>query len=386
MIIKRKIIDISSVMSGINWDIYGVGPGYSQSTSDKELANFKLEITGFNYNDLLFYLNVLKRKLEGNKRIVKINIEANEYTNFFTEKEKIGIYPNDRNMALQGIDKLTFYQNLFEYKVNKNPNFNTIIANKYTSFYISPEDFDFDIWYYQNTNSLYNQITKLKDNTTTINSQYASPVFRNNQEYIKWVSFDFLGNNRFASSAIKKIIEDMNNNVLPLGFKCKLSKVQNSIDVESKNYSYSILFYLTIVYIIASIFMESLIAPLKIIYCTCLSFVGIFIASIHYNINFDIGGYASFFTISFFMLTILIYTYFLSKKGRGIGIVLLKISSVVLISAVAIITMLIPFMLLEETTFFWRSYCICTIGGIIFSVLNIFFIVPAILSPLKKSN
>ena len=73
-ILKNRMIAFSTEMSGINWDIYGVGQGFSQNLDENSTPTFNVLMYGYNYNELERQATMLKKRLEVHPRIQEVNI------------------------------------------------------------------------------------------------------------------------------------------------------------------------------------------------------------------------------------------------------------------------------------------------------------------------
>ncbi|MBX2894695.1 MAG: efflux RND transporter permease subunit, partial [Cyclobacteriaceae bacterium] len=70
--LKSRLIAQSLDLGGAEWNIYGVGRGFSNSTGES-LPNFKVEMRGYNYAELEKQANMLAAELLQHKRIQKVN-------------------------------------------------------------------------------------------------------------------------------------------------------------------------------------------------------------------------------------------------------------------------------------------------------------------------
>jgi hypothetical protein len=82
--LKNRAILLSTEMSGIEWDIYGVGQGFSQSLNEEETSTFMVELFGYNYADLEMQAKRLAVLLEKHPRIQTVN--TNRSPSFFQRK------------------------------------------------------------------------------------------------------------------------------------------------------------------------------------------------------------------------------------------------------------------------------------------------------------
>ena len=110
--IKNELIRFANTIGNGDSDISGVGRGFSNRTSN-EYRSETLKVIGYNYRKVLIYADLLKQKLEQQKRVKKLYIGSNRNPNKTKEyaievsKEKLARNNSDVNSMLAHLTKLS---------------------------------------------------------------------------------------------------------------------------------------------------------------------------------------------------------------------------------------------------------------------------------------
>ena len=155
-----------------------------------------------------------------------------------------------------------------------------------------------------------------------------------------------------------------------------------------------LLIVIAIIFFISSILFNSLKQPLAIIFVIPISYIGVFLTFYLFGLNFDQGGFASFVLLC--GITVNASIYILNEfnaicrryphlaplraytKAWNVKII------PIFLTVVSTILGFIPFMIGEEKEGFWFPLAAGTIGGLVMSVIGIFFYLPVF--SLKKER
>lgn len=391
--LKNRLISLSSEMSGISWDIFGVGNGFSQNINENSTPTFNVEMRGYNYNELGTQANLLKQKLEAHPRIQEVN--TNKSVNYWNNKNlyEYVLTTDPGKIAILGQNNDQIYEYLQRQNTRPQTDIYPFLNGEYEEIKVIPTDTkNFDVW------SLMNQPLKIANNQTKLSNlgdyekQKISPeINKENQEYIRIVSFEYFGSQHFGEKFLDKTLAKFKT-VLPLGYTVK-KKGNSWQDIDKERPYWLLGIVVILIYIICAIIFESLVQPLALISLIPISFIGVFLTFYMFDFNFDQGGYASFvllsgnvvcaaiFIIAEFnnLLKILpkhntFYLYIKAFNHKIIPIFLTIISTVV---------GLIPFLIFGQSEVFWFALGAGTIGGLLFSLIGIIFCLPMFLPNLS---
>ena len=388
-ILKNRAIALSTEMSGISWDIYGVGQGFSQNLGDNETPTFSVAMYGYNYNELAKQAEILKAKLEKHPRVQQVN--TNKSPSMFGQKSlyEYVLQTDGQRMALQNISPKDLYQQLQSQNARPQPDHFAFINERYEPIKIIPvQSQHFDLWQLDNQPFKKDSISYKLKSFAKIERQKVTPeIHKENQQYIRLVSFEYFGSSRFGEKFLNETLDNFRPN-LPLGYTVKRQDY-NWWSSETRKQYELIGLVMVLIYVICAIIFESLRQPFALISLIPLSFIGVFLAFYWFDFNFDQGGYASFVLLSGNVVCagiFLIAEYntirqrfpkktqlecYLKAYQHKIIPILLTVLSTVL--------GLVPFLIYGQNETFWFALGIGTIGGLLMSLVVIFLVLPCML-------
>ncbi|MDR0509653.1 MAG: efflux RND transporter permease subunit, partial [Rikenellaceae bacterium] len=218
-------------------------------------------------------------------------------------------------------------------------------------------------------------------------------IRKHNQSYELTVAFDFIGSYELAGKVMKRHVDRLNDEVLPIGFRARVQNYGWGGGGSDWRQFRLILLIAAIIYLICSIVFESLLKPLAIIMMIPVSFVGLFLAFGFSGWRFDHGGFAAFVLLSGLVVNAGIYVInefgivrrdrpgrsplraYVKGYSRKIVPVLLTVLSTVL--------GLIPFLVEGDGEVFWFSFAAGAMGGMLMSVVALVVILPVFV-PVKR--
>lgn len=363
-------------LGGATWGIYGVGQGFSNDVRSGWKAN-RIELTGYNYEQLYRYAQELADSLLGNVRVNGVEIagqvswgSASVFTEYYLDFDF-------EKFALYGVNPSEYYraieQNL--YRTSLSP----VYRNGTTEdvVLVSGGVDEFDVWH------LDNDIIPVGDNSVKL-SEFGSiakrrsgnNIHKNNQEYTLTVAFDFVGSYELANRFMQRRADHIRS-VMPLGFKVKEQNHGWWSDNQGVQYSL-ILLIIAIIYFICAILFESLLQPLVIIMMIPISFVGVFLTFWFFELKFDQGGFASFVLLSGLVVNAGIYVINEYNQTRSYMRAFNRKIIPILLTVISTVLGLIPFVVISREPF-WFTFATGAMGGMLFSLVAIFVVMPVFL-------
>ena len=220
---------------------------------------------------------------------------------------------------------------------------------------------------------------KIKDVIKFEENKVLSSIRRENQQYIRYVSFDYKGpfqyGNEFVESSISKI-------KLPAGYTIKQRQFMFRFSQEEEIQIWAILLLAVIlIFMITSSLFESLKNPFIIILTIPFSLIGTIVLFYLGDFVMDRGAYAGMLLlIGLSVNNSIILVDYLLKNYNNEGIEqIIKLSYVrlrpIFSTTFTTITALIPLIINAESSF-WKSLSLSVIGGIFFSSLFVVVIIP----------
>jgi multidrug efflux pump subunit AcrB len=379
----RKVLDLG----GIDWNVYGVGNGFSSGGGNNDPVNFTVKAKGYNYDDLNSWADTLKIALEKHPRIQKVLVKENSYWSkkpsfeylFSLDKEQIALRNSNPSKIFNELKSLT---------LSKQSDISINIEGKYMPIRLESDNSkSFDLWAIKNTplDSLHTPIV-LKNIAIISKEREEESIYKENQEYIRLVQFQYTGSAKFGAKFLKTTLEELKLK-LPLGYQFESSQNNWFLnDDKNNNYTFLLLLVLVIIYFICAILFESLKQPFIILSVIPISFIGVFLTFYLFDFNFDQGGLASFVLLSGITVnaSIFIINGFnkLRKQKPDENYLDLYLEAfkqkIFPISLTIISTILgfIPFVKDGQNEVFWFALGAGTIGGLVFSIIGILFYLP----------
>ena len=396
-ILKFRIEDYMNGIGSYSASVYGVGKAFSnQVYSDYINTSNRIIMKGYNYDELYGYCEDLRERLivSGRGRIKEVYLLGADYGNYIIGRTRKVF----RNRL--GMDKYT----LAEY--NSNVAFAYIEARKYSrstssvqSAYIgdvlapvnirSLQSEQYDYWNLNNTplKTISGRFVKLKDFSTVTREVSDATISREDQQYVITVGYDFIGNYELSRLILGRNIDETNA-LLPLGYTAQTSTYTYWWDQKKTNY-YLLFLVIVIIYFICSILLESFKQPIVVISLIPFSFIGMFITFHIFNITADEGVFAAMILLCGLVVnaTLYILNDFNSLRRRKPGLPERKayIKAFngkivpIILSILATIVGLIPFLLTGKDERFWFALAAATISGLIFSMIGLIVYQPIML-------
>jgi multidrug efflux pump subunit AcrB len=389
--LRSRLIAQSINWGGVGWDIYGVGEGFS-NRSGENIASFRVEMRGYNYLELERQAEALAKKLLRHKRIqeVKTN-ERLSYQEKSTSQYVLALrYPELRLRGMSAYDLgrylelrakpsspnlYGFYQQEWTPIVLRSQS-----AEAFSAFQLSGESLPFG----SGKALKMNQVSDLRFERTN------NALHKENRQYIRMVAFEYYGGHKFGYEYLQECLKALQAE-MPIGYSTKV--LEYRFDFGKTKRRYGILAYMLLgIFCICSILFESFRQPLIIIFTVPLSFIGLFLTFAWGNFYFDQGGYAAFVLLGGLVVNaaIFIINDFNNSPGRNAQRRVLKAiwykAAPILMTVCSTVLGLLPFLTEGDREIFWFSFAIGAIGGLLFSLLGVFLVVPVWLYGAAKKS
>lgn len=381
--LKNRLIANSIDWGGVEWSVYGVGKGFSNS-SGNEIPSFRVEMRGYNYKALEEQAKVLAEKLMTHKRIQTVDI--NERLNYREKTSKLLKFElNTSNLAISS----PFIAQQISLRTPQNsPSliFKTK-DNQALPVYIEERNSDsfskFDLLNERITVNP-SQALYLKSVGSLTLNQTTNAIYKENRQYIRVIGYKYFGSYHFGEKYLKETLNDITQ-TLPLGYTVKqLSRDWSFSQVKRQ---YGLLGILIIaIFFICSILFESFRQPFLIILTVPLSFIGLFLTFALFGFYFDQGGYAAFILLGGIAVNSSIFIIHefndlreIKNINRRVVVAIQNKIIPILLTILSTVFGLTPFLLEGDNEIFWFSLAVGTIGGLLFSIYVIFVFLPVMM-------
>lgn len=386
-ILKSRIIAKTKNFGGVSWSVYGVGNGFRTGNNNMEPIDFSLKGKGYNYDMLNHWADTLTAMLQGNSRIKNVQIRENSRRSKKPAYEYL-FQLNKERLAYANITPLQVLSELEELTLSKQQDLFLNIGGNYMPIrFVSSTSTKTQRWHLENT--MLNEVkipVKLKNIATIEKQRETENIYKENQEYVRLVEFQYVGASKFGRQTVAEKLKEIRKK-LPLGYTFDYTD-QNWYNnpKDTTNYFYLLLLIVGIIYLICAVLFESLTQPFIILSIIPISFIGVFLIFYVFEFNFDQGGMASFILLSGITVNASIFIVngfnVLKKQFPSRDRVLLYIEAFqqkiipILFTIISTILGFIPFVKDGQNEVFWFALGVGTIGGLLFSLLGILLYLP----------
>ena len=108
--LKSKLITKSIQLGGGSWGVFGLGDGFSNDVRESA-GSYRVELYGFNYDELLSWAEVFKDSLREHRRIKEVAINS-EFSWYKDDYEEFGFEINKEKLAQQNIQPIQLFNSL----------------------------------------------------------------------------------------------------------------------------------------------------------------------------------------------------------------------------------------------------------------------------------
>ncbi len=220
------------------------------------------------------------------------------------------------------------------------------------------------------------RILKISDYGTLNLETTTNALHKEDRQYIRVVSFEYMGSAKFGNEYLDEVLEEMKV-IMPIGYEAK--KQTWSWNSEKAKREYGLLGLLIVgIFFICTILFENFKQPFYIIFLIPISFIGLFLIFSLFDFYFDQGGYAAFVMLGGLAVNagIFILNDFNNRNSRVYNRNILKSVAgkaiPILLTVLSTCFGLVPFLIEGQNEIFWFSLAIGTIGGLVFSMVGVF--------------
>ena len=381
--LKEEITSKAISLGGMDWAVYGVGRGFSNSLNSG-YKNSQITLDGYNYDQLYIYAEQLKGKLEKNERVKEAEISGSTGWNAKTLYEyNIGF--NQEGLGLNDVEIGQFYSFLKDkvYKANLSP---VYAGNELQPVSLISDEYNvFNVWDLNNRPvSIGEKQFKLSSFGKVAKQKSGNDIHKTNQQYQLVVAYDFIGPEPLSKLVRDEHVKELAQ-ILPLGYSIRQNQ-WGGWDKKDKNQYFLILLVIVIIYFICAILLESLLQPFAIIFMIPISFIGVFLTFYLFDFNFDQGGFASFILLCGIVVNAGLYIINdYNNFSRAMGVkdnlhIYLKAFNhkiiPIFLTIISTVLGLVPFVWSGQKEVFWFAFAAGAMGGLIFSVTAILIYLP----------
>ena len=385
-VLKANIVSKALQLGGGSWYVYGLqDQGFSNDVRESA-GSFQVKMYGYNYDELTYWADRLKEKLLEHRRIKEVIINS-EFSWWKDDYSEYYLELNKEQMAKENISAMQLFSALRPIFGRDMTTGSILYENQLEMLKLtSRQSKEYDVWSLMNLPFMINgKSYKLSDMATVEKGQSPKKVAKERQQYRLCIQYEYIGSSEQGRKILKKDLEEFNE-ILPMGYRAE-DENQRYYFSQDDNKQYALLLVvIAIIFFTTSILFNSLKQPLAIIFVIPISYIGVFLTFYLFGLNFDQGGFASFvllcgITVNASIYILNEYNHIRHRYPRlhfrhaYVKAWNAKIFPIFL-TVVSTILGFIPFMVGESKEAFWFPLAAGTIGGLVMSVIGIFFYLP----------
>ena len=390
--LKANIISKALQLGGGSWGVYGLqDQGFSNDVREGA-GSFQVKMYGYNYDELYEWAEKLKAKLLTHRRIKEVII--NSYFSYWKDDyQEFYFNLNRERMAQENINANILFSTIRPI-YGKNMEIGSVVAENGSEKIklSSKQSQEYDIWAmqyfpYGTDNKQY----KLSELATMEKGQMPQQVAKENQQYRLCLQYEYIGSGEQGNKILKRDLEEFNKE-LPMGYTAQSERESWGWGKKDNKQYLLLLVVIAIIFFTTSILFNSLKQPLAIIFINPVSYIGVFLTFYWFKLNFDQGGFASFVLLCGITVNASIYILneYNAIRRRHPRMSALRAYTKawnakilpIFLTVVSTILGFIPFMVGTDKEAFWFPLAAGTIGGLVMSIIGIFFFLPVFV--LKK--
>ncbi len=381
--LKAHLTSLMSNIGGATVGVFGFGPGFF--TGSSQLPSYNIKILGYNYEKVKDIADQMRQKLIINRRVANVDVDRSFM--YSENLYEVALVTNRKIVEHYGLSVADLMHSVRMLSRGAVHTTRIKIAGEeinYSIKYSGYKDFSLDDLMNVVIATKNDESVKLKDIISVKERKVLSRIVRENQQYQRYVSYEYKGPYKYGHKLTESVIEQIRNNLSP-GYSVEQAQMFFMLTPE-KEIELGLIIFLAIiiVYMVTAGLFESYVKPFIIIFSVPLSMIGVFLAFYFSDATFDRGGYASVLLLTGISVNISILlvdrlskiesTDFIENVVKGSASRLRPI----LITTLTTIAGVLPLVIEETHDSFWYSLALGTIGGLISATLLVLFIIPVI--------
>lgn len=387
--LKSQVTRMAINFGGANWSVSGVDENYFNNNIISDYKSNRITLYGYNYKELYGYAEKLMAHLLRHRRVSGPEIWSSGW-NGRPSTEFILDYDFER-LTAYGADPYAYYSALssllYDEPVGSMP-----MDGEMAEVVLRSSDTDsYDLWHVLNEPV---EVDSVKMTLTDIGSiakrRSGIDIKKKDQSYELNVCYDFIGSYELARKVADEAVKYMNDEVLPVGFRAE-NPYGGWFEEHKDRYAWLILLIVLVIYVMLAMSFESMRYPLAVIFMIPVSFIGLFLVFGLSDFSFDQGGFAAFVMLCGVVVNAGIYLVstwrsqmrrYMTHRADSVRLLYAYVRAwnhkinPIMLTILSTILGLLPFLADGPDEVFWFDFAIGTIGGMVFSVIALIFVLP----------
>jgi len=388
--LKQELISVATNLAGIGAYVYGFGREDNYFVSflgNRSFFPHSIRFKAFNYEKMRSFLEEFAAYLEGNRRVMQVEIDTDPQVFFAANEKYFALRPDMEKLKqfnLQADILVPMVQSLLNQRMRASR-----LRLEERDMYVeikadNIEDLELHEILETNLQSPAGMSFRLQDVVTVSEMNMKSGIARENQEFLAAVRWDYAGSSRAGERFFNAVYENLE---LPPGFTKSLEERRFMMTGEEKGQlHFAIILALFMVYLFLGMLYESFIQPLLIMLAIPLALIGVAWAFILSGTPFDSSAYIGVILLSGIVVNnAILLVDNINRQMRGTGNMVMALTlgvreriRPILMTTLTTVLGMLPLVLFHKagTRDIWSSLALCIVGGLTVSTVLIFFVVP----------
>lgn len=379
----KRALEQKAVHAGAaDFDIHGVGQGFSNALNLNDFDS-SIGLKGFNYPQLEQIAERIRDSLLANFRVQDVFVSPDPHWVRRSSFEHVIELHDRQQLALLGIypshiAKVVESWGGYEFPVARTEDNETVmirIADR-----VPPP-----LWVVSHTPLPLDDtgFVRLAPVSSIHRRQVGDRVIRENQYYVLFVNYRYLGSH-MANFMLQEQISEASQSWMPMGFDFHERSNRGGKGQFDQALFWLIPMVLLLIYMVCAILLESFMRPFAVVAMIPFSFIGVLFVFYTLDLRFDQGGYAVLLLLCGLVTNAALYiindlNYFNKTHKQPIQRYIRAFHAKampILVTTAAAVLSLLPFMISGDDKGFWFTLSAGTIGGLLFSLLGVYLLLP----------
>ena len=390
LILKEQLSVLAARFAGVSIGVYGFGPGFAIGVGGAA-PSFRLQVLGYNYNEVKKFAEQIGWRIASHPRVREVNTSSAGWWAKDESHETI-LQVHREKLSAYGLTVAEVMSQLSGYLREEVGHQQLKVNNETWDYKIKFNDFvkfsEPDLFRVR-LRGADRQVVKLEEIARIEEQPVQSIIARENQQYRRWIRFEFLGPYKLAQRYVDSILKSTH---LPPGYRLQQpdwSWGERTSEVELWKI---IGLALLLVFMVTAALFESLWQPFIIMVAVPLALIGVFLIFWLTDTAFDRSAYIGVVLLGGIVVnnSIILVDHMnrlrqsgLSRHNAAVKGAVERLRPVLMTSATTLLGLL-PMILGSETSGLWYTLALASIGGLSISTLLVLFVIPLLFTCSRK--
>ncbi|MCI0514815.1 efflux RND transporter permease subunit [candidate division KSB1 bacterium] len=382
---KELLISLATQYAGVQVGVHGFGPGFYGGGGSSTPA-FRLKVLGYNYNQVKYLAEEIGRRLARNARVREVNTNsAGWYQN--DALFEIVLRPQREQLSRYGLtvaELLTHLQTFLRERLQYQRIQLGAQEMAYSIKMLNARQFSLEDLQQLMLTTPTGEKLRLMQVAEISQRQVIAEIVRENQQYQRWITFEYRGPYKLGDRFVKTIIQ---NTLLPPGYKLERETYWFMPGEEEQQLLLILAIAVGLIFMVTAALFESLRQPLTIILTVPMALIGVFLIFYWTDTNFDRNAYIGVMLLSGIVvnnaIVLIDHINHLRRQGIELAIAIIqgcqdRLRPISMTSATTILGLLPLILFADDRASIWYALALSTIGGLVSSVGLVLTVLPVL--------